>query len=174
MREVVDTDRIRQFMEALSPAAPEGTRVYFTGGATAVLMGWRASTIDVDLKIVPEADSVLRAIPDLKERLRINVELASPDHFIPVADGWEDRSVFIDTIGSISFYHFDLCAQALAKVERGHQQDLADVREMIARGLIDRDQALEYFQRIESDLYRYPAIHAPSFRRAVEQAFRTR
>jgi hypothetical protein len=32
------------------------TRIYFTGGATAVLYGWRASTIDVDLKIVPDRD----------------------------------------------------------------------------------------------------------------------
>jgi hypothetical protein len=30
---------------------------------------------------------------------------------------------------------------------------------------------LEYFARIELELYRFPAIDAPSFRRAVEEAF---
>jgi hypothetical protein len=60
----------------------------------------------------------------------------------------------------------------LAKVERGHALDLADVREMISRGLVRPGRAVEYFARIEPDLYRYPAIDPPAFRRAVDAAFR--
>jgi hypothetical protein len=56
-------------------------------------------------------------------------------------------------------------------VERGHGQDQGDVREMLARGLVDRRRALEYFARIEPQLYRFPAIDPPTFRRAVEEAF---
>lgn len=82
-------------MEALGAAADSPARVYFTGGATAVLLGWRPSTIDVEVKFLPDHDVV---VPE---------------------------------------------------------------------------RALEYFERIEPELYRYPAIHGPSFRRAVEQAFRT-
>lgn len=171
MRELADAPRIRRFMEALGAAAGVPARVYFTGGATAVLLGWRPSTIDVDLKLIPENDALLRAIPALKEKLRLNVELASPSDFIPVPSGWEDRSRFIADVGRLSFYHFDLYGQAMAKVERGHSQDLGDVREMLARRLIDAEKAREYFDRIEPDLYRYPAIHGPSFRRAVEAAF---
>lgn len=156
-------------MEALGATATASGRVYFTGGATAVLFGWRSSTIDVDVKLVPEHDTLLRAIPGLKEKLKINVELASPADFIPVAEGWEDRSVFIADAGRLSFYHFDLYAQALAKLERGHALDLGDVREMLARRLIEPARLLEYFSRVEPDLYKYPAIHAPSFRRAVEE-----
>ena len=44
------------------------------GGATAVLHGWRASTIDVDLKLVPDDDALLRALPRLKEELHVNLE----------------------------------------------------------------------------------------------------
>jgi hypothetical protein len=154
-------------MRALGSEAPAETRVYFTGGATAVLHGWRSSTIDVDIRIDPEHDAVLRAIPRLKEQLQINVELASPDHFIPVRPGWEDRSPFITREGRISFHHFDLYAQALAKIERGHTQDLADVTELLARGLVDRAGLLEYFSAIEPMLYRYPALDPASFRRAV-------
>src|SRR5262249_59187319 len=95
MREVADCDRIRRFMRAVGARTHEDTRVYFTGGATAVLFGWRGSTIDVDIKIVPDRDDLLRAIPSIKEDLHINVELASPLDFIPVPDGWEDRSPFI-------------------------------------------------------------------------------
>ena len=99
------------------------------------------------------------------------MELASPLDFIPVPSGWEDRGSFIAQTGRVGFFHFDLYAQALAKVERGHRQDLADVHAMIGRGLIDPRRALEYFARVEPELYRFPAIDAPTFRRAVEEAF---
>src|ERR1044071_9051987 len=134
MRALAHRDRIRRFMAALAAEAREDGRVYFTGGATAVLSGWRESTIDVDLKLVPEQDVLLRAIPHLKESLQLNVELASPADFIPVPPGWEDTSPFIERIGCLSFHHFDPCAQLLAKIERGHARDVTDVREMLRRG----------------------------------------
>ena len=158
-------------MEAFGRVARRDLRVYLVDGATAVLLGWRPTTINVDLVTRPEDDTLLRAIPGLKEELEINVELASPLDFIPVPQGWEDRGTFISQTGRVAFFHFDLYAQALAKVERGHRQDLADVQEMIARRLIDRGRALEYFARMEPELYRFPAIDAPSFRQAVEEAF---
>lgn len=171
MRELADADRIRQLMRELGRAADAPAHVYFTGGATAVLHGWRASTIDVDLEIVPQLDSIFRALPDLKERLRLNLELASPADFIPVPPGWEERSPFIAREGRIDFHHFDLYAQALAKAERGHELDLGDVQAMIERKLIDPAEALSYFQRIESELYRYPALDPKSFRQAVDAIF---
>ncbi|MEP7348198.1 MAG: DUF6036 family nucleotidyltransferase, partial [Gemmatimonadaceae bacterium] len=150
-------------MRALAGEAPEDVRTYLVGGTTAVLLGWRASTMDVDLVMHPEPDAVLRAIPALKERLHLNVELASPGHFIPVPDGWEERSRFICTIGRMTFLHYDLYAQALAKVERGHVRDLADVHAMLDRGLVTTEKAREYFRRIEPALYRFPAIDPPTF-----------
>ena len=171
MRQLADPERIRAFMRALGAEADQDARVYLTGGATAVLIGWRAATIDVDLKMVPELDRLFRAIPRLKEELQINVELASPTDFIPVRPGWENRSIFIAREGRVSFYHFDLYAQALAKVERGHVQDVQDVQELIARGLIDPSEARAYFARIEPELYRYPALDPRSFRAAVEETF---
>ena len=32
--------------------------IYVTGGATAVLEGWRGSTIDVDVRFEPESDAL--------------------------------------------------------------------------------------------------------------------
>ncbi|MCI0435674.1 MAG: hypothetical protein L0271_18815, partial [Gemmatimonadetes bacterium] len=63
MREVADATRIRSFTTMLAAAAQAQARVYFTGGATAVLYGWRSTTIDVDIVILPEQDVILRAIP---------------------------------------------------------------------------------------------------------------
>ena len=147
MRQVATADRIREFMRAIGREAAQSGRVFFTDGATAVLSGWREATIDVDIKVVPDQDSVFRAIPVLKERLQLNVELASPDDFIPVRPDWPDRSPFIAREGRLDFHHFDLAAQALAKIERGHVQDLADVREMLTRGLVTTAEIREVLQR---------------------------
>lgn len=156
-------------MRALGAEADEDGAAYLTGGATAVLLGWRATTIDVDVTFVPEHDRVLRAIPRLKDELRVNVELVSPGDFIPVPDGWEDRSIFAAREGRLTFSHFDPYSQALAKLERGHAQDLEDVRALRSRGLIDPERALAYFRRLEPELYRYPAVDPTSFRRRVEE-----
>lgn len=169
MRKIADSERIRYFMSALGREAKDTARIYFTGGATAVLLGWRSSTIDVDIRILPESDQLLRFMPVLKERLEINVELACPSDFVPELAGWEDRSLFVGQEGKLFFLHYDLYSQALAKIERSHVQDLADVRAMLRTGRIEPQRVLLFFNEIEPRLYLYPAIDAPSFRRAVEQ-----
>jgi hypothetical protein len=163
-----DADRLSRFMSALGRAAEADARVYFTGGATAVLLGWRPSTLDADIRIVPDSDPLLRAIPRLKEELQLNVELACPSDFIPELPGWAERSPFIRRDGKVSFHHYDFYAQALSKIERAHTQDRADVREMLIRGLVKPARLRELFAAIEPQLYRYPAIKASSFRQAVE------
>jgi Nucleotidyltransferase of unknown function (DUF6036) len=171
MRDLADEAHIDQFMRALGRAAKSEGRVYLTGGATAVLHGWRESTIDVDIKVVPDDDELLREIPKLKERLNLNIELAAPSDFIPVPDGWEERSPLIRHEGKVWFHHFDPVAQALSKAERGHDQDRRDVQQMIASGLIDPTDAMAQFEAIEPELYRFPAIDPDSFRHSVEELF---
>lgn len=168
MRDAADLNRIQRFMRELGERSRERSRVYLTGGATAVLHGWRNSTIDVDVKLVPEHDDLFRTIQDLKETLRLNVELASPVDFIPVRSDWEDRSPFITREGQIAFHHFDFCAQALSKIERDHDQDRRDVRQFVDRGLISREQLGAYFEAIAPLLYRYPALDPGRFRQRVQ------
>lgn len=168
MRGLVDRVRILQFMAALGRASQSAARVYFTGGSSAVLLEWRLSTIDIDLEIHPEIDDILRSIPRLKEELQVNVEIASPGHFIPELPAWQERSRFIAREGRVDFFHYDFYAQALAKLERAHARDLADVRAMRDRDLIARPRLLELFAAIEQHLFRFPSIDPPSFRRRVE------
>lgn len=156
-------------MRAIAAEAREPGRIYIAGGASAVLQGWRDSTLDLDITIVPENDRVLRAIPDVKERLQVNVELASPADFVPALNGWEERSVFIVREGSISFHHFDFYTQALSKLERAHRKDLADVDSMVRDGLVDPKRLLALFGEAAPTLYRYPAIDPPTLRAAVER-----
>lgn len=50
----------------------KSARVYLVGGVSAVLFGWRSSTVDIDLKIEPELDEILRRLPEIKEELQLN------------------------------------------------------------------------------------------------------
>ena len=155
-------------MAELGERAAEQASVYLTGGATAVLFGWRDATIDVDLRIEPDSDDVLRLLPSIKEALEINVELASSADFIPELPGWRDRSLFVASHGPLTFYHYDAYSQLLSKIERSHHQDRIDVDAMLRLGIVDPGRARELFDAIEPQLYRYPAINPASFRRAVE------
>jgi hypothetical protein len=168
VRRLADARRIRSFLSALGREARRETRAFLAGGATAVLIGWRETTIDVDFKLSGgDEDGLLRAIPRLKEELQLNVELATPDDFIPVPPGWEERSRFEVQEGRLAIYHFELVWQALAKIHRGHRQDLADVEAMLGRGLVEASHIHAAFGRIEGDLYRFPNIDPGSFRRAL-------
>jgi hypothetical protein len=172
MRERVDAERVRLLLRELGSVAEHDGACYLTGGATAVLVGWRRTTLDVDLLFVPEQDALLRQLPRLKNELRTNVELASPGDFIPLPSGWEERSLDAGHEGRLRCFHFDPYSQALAKLERGLDHDLVDVDALIGRGLVDRARLPAMFEEIAPQLYRFPGIDPGSFRAAVERAAR--
>jgi len=155
-------------MHELASRARSKGKVYFTGGATALLLGAREQTIDLDVKFAPEPLGVFEAIGRLKNELDINVELAAPDDFIAVTDDWPEKSVLIKAIGPLEFYHFDLRAQALSKIERGHQQDLKDASFFLKHGEITREEFWTYFLAVKPKLIRYPAIDADGLERKVK------
>lgn len=166
MRELADAARVRALLRALGRVATRPARVYLVGGATAVIEGWRESTIDVDVRIEPD-DELLRHLPELKERLAINIELASPADFLPELPEWRERSPFVVREGKLDFYHYDLYSQALAKLERGFEQDLADVAAMVSSGAVAPARLQELFLAIEDQLYRFPVVEPDALRAAV-------
>src|SRR6266851_2365137 len=123
MRRKVSRETLQQFMQELAAMARSPGKVYLTGGATALLLGFRDQTIDIDLKLDPEPEGAFDAIAVLKDRLDLNVELASPDDFIPPTPDWREHSRRIASIGRLEYFHYDFSLQALAKLERGHAQD---------------------------------------------------
>ena len=172
MRPPVDEARLRELARRLGRVASVPTRIYLTGGATAVLEGWRGSTVDVDLRLEPDIDSLLREFPVLKEELGVNIELASPPDFIPELPGWRDRSPFVFREGNVDIHHFDFYSQALSKIERGFSQDLDDVQHMMDSGLVEPSRLHELYDTIEPELFRHPAIDPAAFRRKVSAALR--
>lgn len=103
MRQLADAALIHRFPRLLGRRTREPGRLYLVGGASAVLVGWRNATIDVDIHLPTDDAEILRHIPALKDELQVNVELAASD-------------------------------------------------------------------AVEDQLYRYPAVDPPSFRRGVEEA----
>ena len=168
MRPPVDIPRLKEFMAAMGRKTKGPGTIYLTGGATALLHGWRPMTVDVDIRADPEPVGYFESIASIKDELSLNVELASPPDFIPELPGWRQRSLFIARHGQIDFYHYDPYSQALSKLERAHSRDLADVEAMLDHRLIQKSLLLDLFRQIEPDLIRYPALDPQSFRIAVE------
>ncbi len=169
MRLESDIFKIETFMAALGKRVRGKGCIFLTGGATAVLHGWRTMTIDIDIKPDPEPAGLFEAIATLKDELDVNVELACPDQFIPALPGWRERSLFIATHGLVEFFHYDPYGQALAKLQRGHERDLHDIQSFLRVGLIQKERLREWFELIEPQLIRYPALDPAAFRAAVTE-----
>ena len=169
MRTPVDSPRLRTFLEELSRAAREPTRLFVTGGASQLLRGLRESTLDIDLTFEPESDEVLRSMVSLKDALSVNVEIVSPAHFVPALPGWRDRCEFALQIGRLTVLHFDPYTQTLSKLERGHARDMQDIQALVREGIIDPVRLRSLFADVRSELFRYPAIDPTTLSAAVDR-----
>jgi hypothetical protein len=169
MRSNVDPQKIEQLMKALGREARGSGCIYFTGGASAILIGWRSSTVDIDIRLDPEPLGVFQAIAKLKQELDINIELASPQDFLPTLPGWRDRSVFIGRYGEISFYHYDFTAQALSKISRGYNRDIDDVLSMYEQKLFTLEKLRDCFEAIAPELIRFPSLNPDLLRNRIKK-----
>lgn len=160
---------MHELMDALARTAPpaESFRVYIVGGGTAVLAGWRSSTIDADL--YAEEVGVFRDIQAIKERLELNVEFARPEQFVPALSGTLERHIFITRVKNVEFYHYDPYAQLLSKIVRGFRQDLLDALSFLESGMVDAGRFLDLVRAISESAYaRYPNLSRDSVLSAVE------
>ena len=165
---------MQRFLQELGEACAGPGRVYLTGGASAVLLGWRDATIDIDLKFAPEPQGVFAQIPALKNSLKVNIELAAPDDFVPALPGWEARSPWIASVNGVDFHHFDFYTQALSKVERDHVKDRIDVKAMVDHGLVDLRRLLSLFEEVALEQWgRYPAVERADVEAALQALLAT-
>ncbi|MBF2015483.1 MAG: hypothetical protein IGS23_09850 [Rivularia sp. T60_A2020_040] len=169
MRSNVDPQKIEQLMKALGREASGSGCIYFTGGASALLIGWRSSTVDIDIRLDPEPPGIFQVIAKLKQRLDINIELASPQDFLPPLPEWRNRSVFIGREGAISFYHYDFTSQAISKLSRGYNRDIDDVRAMYEQKLFSLEELRDCFQAIEAELIRFPSLNPDILKNRIEE-----
>ncbi len=74
----------------------------------------------------------------------------------------------VGKIGELSYAHYDLAMQALAKIERGFSHDLADAAALISNRYITAEQLRERFAQIQPHMIRYPAIDEQAFTMKLE------
>jgi hypothetical protein len=162
-REPLTRERIAQLMAALGAAIPGSGSIYFTGGVTALLFGWRESTIDADLCADPEPQGFFESLPKVKLQLNANLELVSPTDFLPELPGWRTRSHFIARHGRVDFHHYDFYSQALTKILRNYERDQTDVQAMFDARLVEPVRLRELLESIKPKLIRYPKIEPAKF-----------
>jgi hypothetical protein len=170
MRAELTAKRLSALMRELARTAPRGRsfRVYLVGGGTAVFAGWRAASVDVGLHA--DEDAVFRDIQRIKERLNINVEFARPEHFVPALRGSARRHVFIETVGRVSFFHYDPYAQVLSKVVRGFERDMDDAHRFVRSGMADPQKLRDLVEGIPAAAYaRYPSLSRAAVLQAVDE-----
>jgi hypothetical protein len=169
MRDRLTRESLQALMRELARSAKSQRhyRVYLVGGGTAVLEGWRDSSIDADL--YAKQDDIFRDVQNIKERLNLNIEFARPEDFVPPLEGSGTRHVFIETVSRVSFYHYDPYAQLLSKVVRGFARDLVDAKAFVTSGMVDPDQFRKLVQGIPESVYsKYPRLSAGGVRAAVD------
>lgn len=168
MRNELTRARLLSLMRELAKTAPRRGphRVYLVGGGTAVYLGWRASSLDADL--CSDREDVFRDIQGIKERLNVNIDFTRPEDFVPPLQKTEERHVFIDKIGTVTFYHYDPYAQLLSKVVRGFRRDLEDARKFVSSGMVDRARLRALVGAIPDAAYaRYPSLSRAAVERAL-------
>jgi hypothetical protein len=170
VRRSLTREGLQDLMKALARSVPRrgSYRVCFVGGGTAVLAGWRASTIDADL--YSETEEIFRDVQTIKERLQLNIEFARPEDFVPALAGSETRHVFIKKVGAVSFYHYDPYAQLLSKVVRGFNRDMLDASSFVTSGMVDPERFRTLVNGITDKAYaKYPALSRRAVREAVDE-----
>lgn len=158
MREPLDKTRLLQVLEALGKGLKESGNIYLTGGASALIEGWREMTIDLDLSSDPEPLGFYEAIAQVKNELSANIELAAPSHFAPALPHWRSRSLYIETYGKADFYHYDFYSQAFVKIIRNHTRDRHDVCQMLSHQKVEVSKLLEMAVSVENDFLKYPRL----------------
>lgn len=137
MRQDVGQREIEQFLIQVGRTRLPG-RLYLVGGAAMVHKGIRpGQTLDIDIQITVDPANLVTHIAQLKQRLNINIEFASPGDFMPLPAQWEARSEFIQRYGLVDAFYLDWYSIALSKTQRASRKDIVDIQLLLRQGFID-------------------------------------
>lgn len=142
---------LEEFLEQLGRCYRHPGRLFLVGGSSLILVAAKISTLDIDLQFdVPGQyyEEFVQCLREISRRHRLSVEQASPEQFIPLPDGYQNRHQFIGRYGSLDVFHFDFYSVALSKLHRGNEKDYADVLQMVAQNLITLLELRRQFQEV--------------------------
>jgi len=148
MRQRVGSTEIEQFLIQVGRTRQPG-RLYLTGGAALVHRGIRpGQTLDIDIQVTVDPANLTGQIAQLKHKLNINIEFASPSDFIPLPTQWEARSEFIKRYDQVDVFYFDWYSIALSKMQRANRQDVVDVQLLVRQGFMDTTELDSLYQDV--------------------------
>ena len=147
----ITAQSLTNFLEQLGRCYRHPGRIYLVGGSSLILVAAKISTLDIDLKFEVSSEyhsEFIRCLRQLARQLKLPIEQASPDQFIPLPQGYQERHQFIGRYGSLDVFHFDFYSVALSKLHRGNEKDYADVIQMVQQNLVKLAQLRDSFQEI--------------------------
>ncbi len=166
-RQTITREILGSFMLSIGKLLKKRSVIYLTGGSTALLMGFRDGTIDIDL--AGEIDELFNHISKLKEKFRINIELAKPTDFVPSLPGEEERHILVGHFGNVTFMHFDPYSQVFSKIVRSHATDLLDVAAFVRSKCVDLKILKEMVKKIpDRHFAKYPRLNRVAVEKAIE------
>jgi hypothetical protein len=148
MRQRVGQQEIELFLVQVGRTRQPG-RLYLVGGAAMVHRGIRpGQTLDIDIQITVDPANLTAQIAQLKQRLNMNIEFASPADFMPLPAQWETRSEFLKRYGQVDVFYFDWYSIALSKMQRANRQDVVDVQLLVRQGFLDLAELDRLYQDV--------------------------
>ena len=148
MRHLVQRQDIEQFLIQVGRTRQAG-RLYLTGGAALVHRGIRpGQTLDIDIHITIDPGNLTAQIAQLKQKMNINIEFASPGDFMPLPTQWEARSAFIRRYDQVDAFYFDWYSIALSKILRANEQDITDVQLLLDQEFVDMSELDMLYQNV--------------------------
>lgn len=147
----ITEETLQDFLERLGQCYRHPGRIFLVGGSSLILVDAKVTTLDIDLKLeIPDQyqEEFIRCLREISLQRNLSVELASPDQFIPLPAGYQNRHQYIGRYGSLELFHFDFYSMALSKLHRGNQKDYSDVIQMVRNDLISMAELRKQFQEV--------------------------
>jgi hypothetical protein len=121
-----------------------------------------------DWRETPGGDLVREGLRDLREGRE-----TAPALLVAIgAPRLQQLGIEVPALETPEHRLYDLLEREDSDSAHSRVQDMKDAEMMFSHGLVLPDELLRLFERIEPELYRYPAIDADTLRRRIESAVR--
>ena len=102
----ITSQTLHDFLSRLGRCYRHPGKVFLVGGSSLILTASKTSTLDIDLQFELKPahhTAFIRCLRQLSRQLKLPIEQASPEQFIPLPKGYQDRHRFIGRYGYFGF-----------------------------------------------------------------------
>lgn len=141
----MDKTKLESILTTLGEQVPPASRIFLIGGSALTLLGSPRPSLDIDFigdDVHP--NELHRTIMGRAKEMKVQVDVVPLEHYIPMPDGNEQRSIFIGQFANLDVYVIDPYSIALSKVDRGLLTDFDDIIFLVKKNHI----TLEELERI--------------------------